>query len=157
MPGRLVRTQTAERVSELLGSREGRAHLAAHGWAQGMPIVMAAPTEPVNDVMGLVSMHGRSVLVAVLDTGSNELKFFYVSTPNPALQPVDPEKATTKIHELFARTEDQGAVTFRVKYWDSCAVALPIPVFHPVAATKNYEQRLRDRANRGQTILKAFD
>src|SRR5690606_35208964 len=142
MPGRLVRTQTAERVSELLGSREGRAHLAAHGWAQGMPIVMADPAELLNDVMGMVSMHGRSALVAMLDAGSDELKFLYVSTPNPVLKSVDPEEATTHIPEFFARTENQGAVTFRVKYWDSCAVALPIPVFHPVSDTKSYGQRL---------------
>lgn len=142
MPGRLVRTQTAERVSDLLGSREGRAHLAAHGWAQGMPIVMAEPAELLNDVMGMVSMHGRSALVAMLDAGSDELKFLYVSPPNPVLKSVDPEEATTHIPELFARTENQGAVTFRVKYWDSCAVALPIPVFHPVSDTKSYGQRL---------------
>lgn len=142
MPGRLVRTQTAERVSELLGSREGRAHLAAHGWAQGMPIVMAEPAELLNDVMGMVSMHGRSALVAMLDAGSDELKFLYVSTPNPALQQVDPEEATAQIQELFTRTGNQGAVTFRVKYWASCAVALPIPVFHPAADTKTYGQRL---------------
>lgn len=48
MPGRIVRTKTAERVSELLGSREGRQHLTKHGWAQGMPIVMSIPTEPLN-------------------------------------------------------------------------------------------------------------
>ncbi|MHA6969378.1 hypothetical protein ACX5K5_16955 (plasmid) [Glutamicibacter bergerei] len=142
MPGRLVRTQTAERVSDLLGSREGRAHLTAHGWAQGMPVVMAVPAEPVNDVMGLVSMHGRSALVAMLDAGSDELKFLYISTPNPALKPVNPEEAATQIHELFARTENQGAVTFRVKYWASCAVALPIPVFYPTKETKTYGQRL---------------
>lgn len=141
MPGRIVRTQTAERVSELLGSREGRKHLSAHGWVQGMPVVMTVPTEPVNDVMGLVSMHGRPVLVAMFDTTANELKFIYVSTPNPALQQVELEKESTQIQELFSRTEQEGLMTFRVKYWDCSAVAHPIPVFRPAAETLTYAPR----------------
>jgi hypothetical protein len=142
MPGRLVRTRTAERVTELFGSREGRNHLAAYGWVQGMPVIMTVPTEPVNHVMGLVSMHGRSVLVAMLDAGTDELNFLHVSMPNPALQSVDLEKDTDQIHELFVRTQNRGSVTFRVKYWDSCAVAHPIPAFNAVVATLRQGQRL---------------
>lgn len=141
MPGRIVRTKTAERVTELLGSREGRQHLAQHGWVQGMPVVMAVPTEPVNDVMGLVSMHGRPVLVAMLDPQLDELKFLYVSTPNPALRTVDQEKDSTPIQNLFARAEQDGLVTFRAKYWDASSVTHPIPTLHPANGTRTYAQR----------------
>lgn len=141
MPGRIIRTQTADRVTELLGSREGRKHLAAHGWVLGMPIVMAAPTEPINDVMGLVSMHGQPVLVAMVDTNADALKFLYVSTPNPALQQVDKEKDSTPILELFGRAEEEGLVTFQVKYWDSSAVAHPIPAFQPAVEARTYAHR----------------
>lgn len=141
MPGRIVRATTAERVSELLGSREGRRHLTAHGWVQGMPVVMAAPAETLNDVMGLVSLHGCSVLIAMIDVQSDELKFVHVSTPNPALRSVSVEKDRTRAQELFTRTENEGLVTFRVKYWESSAVAHPLPVFRPATETKTYASR----------------
>lgn len=141
MPGRIARTTTAERVSELLGSREGRRHLAAHGWVQGMPVVMAAPAETLNDVMGLVSLHGCSVLIAMIDGQSDELKFVHVSTPNPALRVVSLEQDRTRAQELFTRTENEGLVTFRVKYWESSAVAYPLPAFLPSTETKTYASR----------------
>lgn len=141
MPGRIVRTKTAERVSELLGSREGRQHLTKHGWVQGMPIVMSIPTESLNDVMGLVSMHGRPVLVAMLDSTLDELKFLYVSTPNPALRSVDVEKDSSPISDLFARAEQHGLVTFRAKYWDASSVAHPVPVFQSAGASTTYAHR----------------
>ncbi|QCY48489.1 Conjugal transfer protein TraG [Glutamicibacter creatinolyticus] len=37
--------ETAEKLTE------------AHGWVQGMPIIMAKPHEPLDDVMGLVAIH----------------------------------------------------------------------------------------------------
>lgn len=141
MPGRIARTETAERVSELLGSREGRAHLTAHGWEQGMPVVMAVPHESLNDVMGLVSMHNRSVLVAMLDAYSDTLKFLHLCVPNPALRCVAAEKDATQISDLFARAEREGLVTFRSKYWDASSVAHPIPIFEPARETKTYAQR----------------
>ena len=49
MPGRLVRSQTAVRVAELLGSREGRRHLGNYGWTQGMPVVMTQPEESLDE------------------------------------------------------------------------------------------------------------
>ena len=142
MPGRFVRTTTAERVSELLGSREGRHHLAAHGWEEGMPVLIAAPAEPLNDVMGLVSLHGQSVLVAMIDPELDELKFIRVSTPNPALRTVTAEKDRTRILELFARTDKEGLVTFRAKYWQASAVTYPIPSFYPATESRTYASRV---------------
>ncbi|WP_334122027.1 hypothetical protein [Glutamicibacter sp.] len=141
MPGRIARTKTAERVSELLGSREGRKHLRAHGWEEGMPVIMALPSEPLNDVMGLVSMHNRSVLVALLDAHIDTVKFLYLSAPNQALHCVEAEKDATQISDLFSRAESEGLVTFRSKYWDASSVAHPIPVFDPSPETKTYAQR----------------
>lgn len=141
MPGRIVRTKTAERVSELLGSREGRRHLSEFGWVQGMPIVMTVSTESVNDVMGLVSMHGRPVLVAMIEPVSDELKFLYVAMPNPALETVACEKDSELISNLFQRAELNGLVTFRSKYWESSTVTHPIPTFRGAPVTRAYAQR----------------
>ena len=141
MPGRIVRTKTAERVSELLSSREGRQHLTNYGWVQGMPIVMSIPTEPLNDVMGLVSMHGCPVLVAMLSAKLDELKFLYVSTPNPALRNTAVEKDSTHIQDLFERAAEAGLVTFRAKYWDASSVAHPIPAFRPATESPTYAHR----------------
>lgn len=141
MPGRIARTKTAERVSELLGSREGRAHLKNHGWEQGMPVVMAVPSESLNDVMGLVSMHNRPVLIAMLDTRTDTLKFLHLCVPNPALRCVDAEDNAAQISDLFNRCEREGLVTFRSKYWEASSVAHPIPAFEPAPETKTYAQR----------------
>lgn len=141
MPGRIARTKTAERVGEILGSREGRRHLADHGWVQGMPIVMAVPTEPINDVMGLVSMHGRPALVAMLDNQLDLLKFLYISTPNSALRAVEVERDSTQIQDLFDRAEKNGLVTFRAKYWDASSVTHPVPVFGPSSESITYTHR----------------
>lgn len=142
MPGRIVRSRTAARVTELLGSREGRRHLSERGWVQGMPVVMTGATESVNDVMGLVSIHGRSVLVAMLDPLTDALKFLFVSMPNPALEVVNPEKDETQIQDLFRRAELQGLVTFRSKYWESSTVTHPIPSVGSVQELKRKAQRL---------------
>ncbi|MFJ2620450.1 hypothetical protein [Glutamicibacter sp. NPDC087344] len=144
MPGRIVRTETAERVTELLSSREGRSHLSAHGWIQNMPVVMTAAKESANDVMGLVSMHGRAVLVAMIDPSSKELKLIHISTPNQALKPVPVEADSVPIGSLFERAEREGTVTFRVKYWEYSAVAHPIPSFQsiPSSAKMSYSRRV---------------
>ncbi len=121
-------------------SREGRKHLSEYGWVQGMPIVMTAPTESVNDVMGLVSMHGRPVLVTMLDPQTDELKFLYVAMPNSALQTVGCELDSTTISVLFQRAELHGLVTIRSKYWEFSTVTHPVPVFRWSSETKSYAQ-----------------
>ncbi|MCZ4149347.1 hypothetical protein BZG21_33525, partial [Escherichia coli] len=66
-----MRSTIAELVSEVISSRQGRAQLSAHGWIQGMPIVIAQSGESVNDVMSLVAAHQPPVLVATLDPENN--------------------------------------------------------------------------------------
>jgi len=128
--GRIVRSRTAERTAELLGSREGRKHLSQHGWTQGMPVVMAGAQELLDDVMGLVSVHGRAALIAMIDPRSDDLQFLHVSAPSPVLEIVTPAAARTRIASLFAAAEDEGMQTFRVKYWQHSAVAHLIPACH---------------------------
>ena len=143
MPGRIARTHTAERVAELLRTRSGRSHLAKYGWFKGMPIVMTTPSEPVNDVMGMVSMHGQAALVAMIDPECGELEFLYVSTPQPALKQVPAEADDQRIAGLFARTADSGLATFRVKYWAHSAVAHRVPAMPRTTApvTADYTRR----------------
>lgn len=129
MAGRLVRSQTAQRVAELLGSREGRKHLASFGWKQGMPVVMTHPHEKLDDVMGLVSVHKGPVLVAMTETSTEELKFLHISEPSPALEVVTQSDPDSRISNLFQAAERSGMSTFRVKYWKYSSVAHAIPTF----------------------------
>lgn len=79
MPGRIVRSRTADLVTQLIESRDGRNHLRSHGWEDGMAIVMTQPSEPLEDVMGLVSIHRGAVLVAMIDGMTKDLRFVHVS------------------------------------------------------------------------------
>ena len=127
MPGRLVRSKTAERVAELLGSRQGRAYLSSHGWEEGMPIVMTGSMEPITDVMSLVSVHAQPALVAMLEPATGKLQFLHISVPNPALQQVEALDENLRAHRFFERLARCTRCEFRVKYWKHSAVAHWIP------------------------------
>lgn len=81
------------------------------------------------------------MLIAIIDFHSDELKIVHVPTPNPAFRAVSLEKIPTRVQEPFTRTEKDGLVTFRVKYWQSSAVAYPRLSFHPSTETKTYAAR----------------
>lgn len=129
MPGRYARSTTAQRVAQLLGTREGRQHLTEFHWQQGMPVVMAAEHELLDDVMGLVSLHGQPVLVAMLQQSTDKLMFIHVSEPHMALGSVQEAKADRRIDSFFEEVHAKDCVTFRVKYWKNSAVAHAIPEF----------------------------
>lgn len=131
MPGRIVRSKIAERIADLLGSREGREYLSQYGWAQGMPVVMATANELLSDVMGLVSVHGRAVLIAMANPETEELHFVHVSTPSPVLNEVAPSSADALVGSFFERVESESMETFRMAYWKYSAEANAIPKFSP--------------------------
>ncbi|WP_440101749.1 hypothetical protein [Glutamicibacter mishrai] len=122
MPGRFVRSKIAELVSEIISSRQGRAQLSSHGWAQGMPIVIAQPDEQLSDVMSLVAAHQPPVLVATTDPANGDLWFMYVSIGCTALQVVEPLPQDTSIGELY-RTASRGSfLTFRIDQMPASSV-----------------------------------
>ncbi|MGO2079879.1 hypothetical protein ACTXPG_07430 [Glutamicibacter arilaitensis] len=127
MPGRIVRTQTAIRVADFLATREGKAHLADYCWTPGMPIVMTQPAESLNDAMGMVSIHGRAVLVAMLDPQTDELHLMHVTVPQPALQVAKPSSDRLTVGEFFHRLGTELMTEFRMKFWKHTAVAHKIP------------------------------
>lgn len=131
MPGRIVRSKTAERVALLLDSREGRKYLARHGWKEGMAIVMTLPAEPLEDVMGLVSVHPGAVLVAMVDEDSQDLRFIHVSETSAALQVVEESARGMSFGNFVDALELSGVATFRIRYWKYSAVAHILPVFDP--------------------------
>lgn len=114
MSGRFMRSKTAELVSEVIGSRQGRAQLSSHGWVQGMPIVIAQPEETVNDVMSLVAAHQPPALIATLDPANNDLWFLYVSIGCTALQVVDPLESHTTVSQLYKTAMGSSFLTFRI-------------------------------------------
>lgn len=123
MSGRFVRSKIAELVSEVIGSRQGRAQLSAHGWIQGMPIVIAQPGEPVNDVMSLVAAHQPPVLVATLDPENNDLWFLYVAIGCSSLKVVDPLESHTTIAQLYKAALGSSFLTFRIKQMPTSSMA----------------------------------
>lgn len=94
-----------------------------------MPVVMTAEHELLDDVMGLVSLHGQPVLVAMLQQSTDKLMFIHVSEPHMALGSVQEAKADSRIDSFFEEVHAKGYVTFRVKYWKNSAVAHAIPEF----------------------------
>ena len=131
MPGRIVRSKTAELVAALLDSRDGRKHLARHGWKKGMAIVMTQPSEPLEDVMGLVSVHPGAVLVAMVDENSQDLRFIHVSETSAALQVVEESAREMSFGNFVDALELSGMATFRVRYWKHSAVAHILPAVDP--------------------------
>lgn len=127
MPGRIVRTRTAVRVADFLATREGKAHLSSYGWAQGMPIVMTQPSESLNDAMGMVSIHGRAVLVAMLDPQTEELLMLHITPPQTALKVAKVWSDQLTMGEFFQRLGTENVGEFRVKFWKHTAVAHQIP------------------------------
>ena len=127
MPGRIARTQTAVRVADFLATREGKAHLSNYGWEPGMPIVMTQPNESLTDAMGMVSIHGRDVLVAMINPETEELQLLYVTTPQPALKVKQPSPSKCTTGEFFHELGSSRVMEFRVKFWKHTAVAHLIP------------------------------
>ncbi|MFJ2619781.1 hypothetical protein [Glutamicibacter sp. NPDC087344] len=127
MPGRIARTQTAVRVADFLATREGKAHLSNYGWAPGMPIVMTQPTESLNEAMGMASIHGRAVLIAMLDPQTKELHMLHVTVPQITLKVTKACADRLTMGEFFQRLSTATIAEFRVKFWKHTAVAHKIP------------------------------
>lgn len=145
MPSRITRTQTAVRVAEFLTTREGKSHLEQYGWFKGMPVVITNHVESLNDAMGMVSVHGRAVLLAMIAPGSDHLQLLYITTPQNALRVVDVASPKKTSGQFFKEVLAVGSKEFRVKHWRHTAVALAIPTCE---AMKN---NTRDR-NRYQLL-----
>lgn len=122
MPGRFVRSKIAELVSEIINSRQGRAQLSAHGWVQGMPIVIAQPEESLSDVMSLVAAHQPPVLIATTDPTNGDLWFMYVSIGCTALQVVEPMPQETSIEQLYRSAVSSSFLTFRIEQMPASSV-----------------------------------
>ncbi|WP_334122138.1 hypothetical protein [Glutamicibacter sp.] len=127
MPGRIARTRTAVRVADFLATREGKAHLSNYGWAPGMPIVMTQPSEPLNDAMGMVSIHGRAALIAMLDPQTEELLMLHITAPQAALKVAKVCADRMTMGEFFQRLALETIAEFRVKFWKYTAIAHKIP------------------------------
>lgn len=110
-----------------------------------MPIILAEPDELLDDVMGLASIHGRSVLVAIYDESSDHLGFWFISVPNPALDnvPVEPQGQIMK--QFIARGTPHGARTFRVRYWAHSAITFEIPCY--VRRDRDFQTSYNTRAD----------
>lgn len=78
--------------------------------------------------MGLVSVHGRSAVVAFYDELVDHLSFWFVSVPNPALENVPIEPKGQLLREFIAKAPN-GTRTFRVRYWAYSAITFEIPCY----------------------------
>ncbi|MGO3854765.1 MAG: hypothetical protein ACTJGY_00560, partial [Glutamicibacter arilaitensis] len=71
---------------------------------------MTQPAESLNDAMGMVSIHGRAVLVAMLDPQTDELQLMHVTVPQPALQVAKPSSDRLTVGEFFDRLDRKSVV-----------------------------------------------
>ncbi|MGZ2224020.1 hypothetical protein [Glutamicibacter nicotianae] len=92
-----------------------------------MPIVMTRATESVEDAMGMVSIHSRAALVAMLDPATKDLRMLYVSTPQAALKKVRATPPGRTMGDLFEQLGSALIIELRVKFWHHTAVAHIIP------------------------------
>ncbi|WP_343832286.1 hypothetical protein [Glutamicibacter creatinolyticus] len=129
-------------MEELLCIRAGREFLSQYGWADGIPVIAAYPSELVDDVMGLLSMQGQPGLVAMCDERSASLSLMHVSLPLPALQIVKAVPAQASVRDLLVQAKQRGVVTFRSKYWRHSAVAHALPPVPAGSFPAVYRQRL---------------
>lgn len=127
MPDRHQRAmQLVERLSHC---PEARTHLAAYGWMEGMPVVLAQHDDPVDEVMGFVSVHGRAVLMVVAGGQTDELQLWHITVPSPLFPKVAHLPAGTAISELCSRQRTAKLMPFRVAFWSQSAAIHEIPCF----------------------------
>ncbi len=124
-----IRVQVAQRVNDLLHSDAARRHLMTYGWVEGMPVVFASPTELVDDVMGLVGVHGRAVLLAVHSEHTDEFVLWHVTIPSPIFNRVPALGAATTLADLCVRSAKNRLIAFRVSFWTHSASIHEIPCF----------------------------
>lgn len=94
-----------------------------------MPIVLAEPDELLDDVMGLVSVHGRSAVVAIYGEAADHLSLWFVSVPNPALENMPAQPREQTMGEFIGQGTPDGTTTFRVRYWAYSAITFEIPCY----------------------------
>lgn len=94
-----------------------------------MPIVLAESRKLLDEVMGMVSIHGRSVMVAIYDEPADHLSLWFVSLPNPALENVPAEPPGQTMGRFIAQGTPDGARTFPVRYWAYSAITFEIPCY----------------------------
>ncbi|GGM01350.1 hypothetical protein JOF39_003684 [Glutamicibacter protophormiae] len=125
-----LHTDTTQRVQELLQCPEARRHLTSYGWLEGMPVVFARPAERVDDVMGLVSVHGRAVLLALTDEAADDIQLWHITVPSPIFARVAPLPSEATVRELCVRHAGNRLTPFRVAFWAHSAAINEIPL-HP--------------------------
>ncbi|MGP5581679.1 hypothetical protein ACTXOF_14290 [Glutamicibacter arilaitensis] len=88
---------------------------------------MTQPAESLNDSMGMVSLHGRAVLIAMLNPQTEELLMAHVTTPQVALTVTKAATDRLTMGEFFEHLTTKSIAEFRVKFWKHTAVAHKIP------------------------------
>lgn len=127
MPGRFVRSKITEFVAQTVGSRQGRESLKAHGWVEGMPIVIGQHNEKLSDIMALVVVHKPPVMLATLDPSSGNLCFTYVVIGCSDLIAVKPYTESTTILDLYKFASNASTITFRSAPLVHSALAHAVP------------------------------
>ena len=123
-----LQTPATQRIQELLGCPEARRHLSSYGWIEGMPVVFAHATERVEDIMGLVSVHGRAVLLVLSDDETENLQLWHITVPSPIFTRVEPTTPGMMIQELCTRHPESRIIPFRVAFWSHSAAIHEIPL-----------------------------
>lgn len=131
-----LRSHTAEELRNLLTSSHAQAHLRRNGWGPGMPVVIAAPYETLDTVMGLVSIYDSAVLIGCYDPYFDELTLWHVSGTGTGDhnaregQCVDLKRNEAfTFREMCQKAMHCSSVRFSPKGWDHAVRIREIPLF----------------------------
>ena len=102
---------------------------------------MTQPTESLNDAMGMVSIHGRAVLVAMINSQTEELQMLNVTTPQASLKITEASADGLTMGEFFDHLAAEPIAEFRVKFWKHSAVAHRIPTCPGMQSQSNAATR----------------
>ncbi len=123
------RAWATQQLARLLTNKDAIRHLMAYGWVEGMPVIFASPQDQVEEIMGLVSVHGRAVLLAVSIPEYNELQLWHITIPSPIFDHVPPVSPGTTLGQLCIKQAHRRLRPFRVSFWNHSAAIHEIPCF----------------------------
>ncbi|MER8027063.1 hypothetical protein [Glutamicibacter protophormiae] len=131
-----LRSHAAEELKNLLTLPHAQAHLRRYGWRPGMPVIIAAPYETLDTVMGLVSTYDYAVLIGSYDPYFDELTLWQVFGPD-ADDPIGQEDQCLDLkrneaftfREMYRRAMHSTSVRFWPKGWDRPVRVREIPLF----------------------------
>ncbi len=132
-----LRSHAAEEVKNLFSLPEVKTHLRRYGWQPGMPVVVTAPYETLDTVIGLISTYNSAVLISSYDPYCDELTLWHVSEANSETSSNDHREQSVQLkrneaftfREMCQKAMQCPSVQFTPKGWNHAVLIQEIPLF----------------------------